>query len=377
MPSNDYHTYHLHNSTPLLKFPILNTDLIPNKPLNHINCIYTNATSLGCSKLAELSAICHSEKPHIVFITETWFTTNSVSYLSNYQSFRADRISHGGGVAIFASNSLSIAILPKFQNTISEQLWLNLKLGKDSLILGCIYRPPNSKFDTDSEILHNINLAANLIKSRHYTGLILAGDFNFPNVSWSHLTPEVKGTPNCSSAKFIDCHTENSFTQHVDKPTFIKADNTPSNILDYVITESHNRISLINHLPLLGTSNQGHSLLSWKYYLTSEKIPKKSFSSKYCYSRGNYLGFDNYISDIDWKNVFCNLTVDLCYNKFIELYMSACNNFIPTQIRLSVPKYRSLWMTSDLLALVSQKKKLFYKNLASNWLISNILPVFL
>lgn len=61
------------------------------------------------------------------------------------------------------------------------------------------------------------------------------------------------------------------------------------------------------------------------------------------------------------KNVFCNLTIDLCYNvyrniKFIEIYMSACNNFIPTQTRLTVPKYRSLWMTSDLLAFVSQKK---------------------
>ena len=54
----------------------------------------------------ELNVLSLVLNPHIIFITETWFTERSAPYFSNYDLFRRDRIDYHGGVAIFIRNDL-------------------------------------------------------------------------------------------------------------------------------------------------------------------------------------------------------------------------------------------------------------------------------
>ena len=83
--------------------------------------------SLNTTKLHELIAITSMDKPHIIFITETWFTDTSNSIIPNYKVFKADRLKHGGGIAIYIRSDLRITELP-YPHTHSEQLWLELKI---------------------------------------------------------------------------------------------------------------------------------------------------------------------------------------------------------------------------------------------------------
>lgn len=171
-------------SPPLLNW--IQHDRTIQKYINKLNCIYTNATSLNTTKLHELIAITSMDKPHIIFITETWFTDTSNSIIPNYKVFRADRSTHGGGIAIYTRSDLRITELP-YPHTHSEQLWLKLETINEKITLGCIYRPPPSPRNVslttsaDNEIIKNIKMAKKWSKNG---GLLITGDFNFPNIAW-------------------------------------------------------------------------------------------------------------------------------------------------------------------------------------------------
>ena len=55
----------------------------------------------------------------------------------------------------------------------------------DKMLVGVVYRSPNSSFDNSSKI---INLIPNLSEYVRYSHCLLMGYFNFSNVSWTTLT---------------------------------------------------------------------------------------------------------------------------------------------------------------------------------------------
>lgn len=60
---------------------------------------YTNATSLN-NKIDELRLQNEIYEPGVIFVTVTWFKAESDVNINNYNIFRKDRKTHGGGVCI-------------------------------------------------------------------------------------------------------------------------------------------------------------------------------------------------------------------------------------------------------------------------------------
>ena len=70
--------------------------------------MYCNCRSL-IPKLDELRVICQAYKPDVVCLVETWLSTDifvSELFIPNYTIVRHDRNRHGGGVALYVSNSV-------------------------------------------------------------------------------------------------------------------------------------------------------------------------------------------------------------------------------------------------------------------------------
>lgn len=102
------------------------TDIISNN--SSLKCYYTNATSL-CNKFEELELIAKTDKPDIIFITETWFCESFSPSLSGYESYchnRKDR--RGGGVCIFINQSFKSYEVqdPTLCDDDVEQKWCGL-----------------------------------------------------------------------------------------------------------------------------------------------------------------------------------------------------------------------------------------------------------
>ena len=130
-----------------------------------LNCYYTNATSLNSEKLAELDLKVNLEKYHIIFITETGFTELLIASLSNYYLFRKDRLTWIR-VCIYIRKDLNSTDVPDeklnkiLSGSTSEQLWKSVSLGKEKILIGCIYRPP---LWTDHQ--NNVKIDNEIIKS--------------------------------------------------------------------------------------------------------------------------------------------------------------------------------------------------------------------
>ena len=72
-----------------------------------LRCWYTNATSLE-NKWDQFKAeLLEKNQPHLVFVTETWFSDVSLKLLDNYVIFNKDREARREwGVSIYVRNGV-------------------------------------------------------------------------------------------------------------------------------------------------------------------------------------------------------------------------------------------------------------------------------
>ena len=121
-------------------------------------------------------------------ITETWFNIKSITSVDNYSLFFKNREQiKGVGVAVYVRNDIeSFEIIEKgFDNLQSEQIWCRVVIARESILIGCIYRPNDTSTEINNEINRCLSLASKLVSKKKYNGLIVAGDFNFPKIKWN------------------------------------------------------------------------------------------------------------------------------------------------------------------------------------------------
>jgi hypothetical protein len=254
---------------------------------------YTNATSLN-NKIDELRLLLTIHKPDVVCITETWFKAESDVNINDYNIFRLDRATHGGGVCIYVKNTImsNESNVARLNETDIEQIWACLCFDKQKLLIGCIYRPPNSTPSVNSLIVESIVSARKSCYQKLYSDVVITGDFNFNSIDWSDSAcPYVTGDPQAQS--FIDCLNECFLTQCVSKPTFQKANYDSNNILDFIITNYDEKLSSIEHSPALGTTKQGHHLLKCKYIVNESRPVNDKRKTVKLYQNGNYKLFSD------------------------------------------------------------------------------------
>ena len=143
----------------------------------HLN-IRSLSKNYDCLK-TYLSTLTHSFS--VLAFSETWLTDDLLSLfpLSNYNSSHSCRNNRtGGGVSLYVSNAYNFIsrkdLSADFATTHVESVFIDLALGRKNVIVGCIYRPPDSDIITFNDALYstleNINKENKLC--------VLLGDFN-------------------------------------------------------------------------------------------------------------------------------------------------------------------------------------------------------
>ena len=96
-----------------------------------------------------------------------------------------------------------------------------LKMHKMTVLLGCIYRSPNSSYENTQKMY---KLLMNDYTSK-YRKICIVGDFNYPSIKWNG---EWTGP---QDNELIECIRDAHLTQMVSNPTR-RRDGQRSNILD-------------------------------------------------------------------------------------------------------------------------------------------------
>jgi len=205
-----------------------------NGSIGFHSIMHINARSL----LANIDLLCANlnllkNKFSIICVSEVWSCQSTERFISipGYNCVcRSRSTGRGGGLALFFDSDLDIIIkdrpdLDSPDSIVYESLIVQIsqsnKAAKD-IIVGVLYRPPNTNIDT---FLSNLsNLLDTLNKENRPTYLL--GDYNIDLLK-----------QNTHSESFLNLLLSSGFYPKIDRPT--KVTNTTATLIDNILTNVH------------------------------------------------------------------------------------------------------------------------------------------
>lgn len=313
--------------------------------------MYTNTDNL-MNKRHELEAAISEYTPHIVCITE-FAPKNTATPIqeSELQITGYDLFSNiencKRGVLIYTISSLkaSPSTVTDMYN-FEEHCWCEIKLrDNDRLLVGCIYRSPNSDSINNEKILNDLNNTATL----KYSHLLICGDFNHPGINWDG---DERGGDAAARA-FVEGMRDTFLHQHIISPTHFHASHR-ANILDLVFTNEEGMINNIKHEAPLGKSHHQTLIFNLNCYAPREGANKTS----YLYEKADYDNMREYMSATDWNIMLENQSCDDAWKLFLEKFNVAMDKHIPKRTNKNKRK-KPLWMNPAAIAKLKKKHKAF------------------
>ena len=330
----------------------------PN-PNNHLKVFYTNADSLS-NKLIELLTIINNNSPDVICITETKPKNNQgdfIPYDLDNTGFMSFHNNNGRGISIYVKNTLPSEVVT-FETDFCISLWVRIRIRNSTVLIGCIYRSPNSSPENNAKLNTLIQSAVNLKEGV----TIITGDFNYKEVDWN--LNQVRCGPEHPASVIHDTINDLFLSQLVMEPTRFRSGEN-QNTLDWVITDSPNKIGNLNYGPPLGEKGD-HCTLTFDLTVTFDRNEK---GGNFQYSKGLFNEFRSYIGNIDWKDTLFNKSVEEAWSCFQNEMSTAIHQFIPR----SKPKLHKSppWTNKETRSAIKKKNKAWstYKRHKSeeNW----------
>ena len=141
----------------------------------------------------------------------------------------------------------------------AEQVWCGIKIGKDSILIGCIYRTPDLSYESNIEILTTIKRARRGWTQEGVGHSNIGNEKNFLNsIDDSFLTQVV----NFTAYKMIENYKE-------------RAKLEKESILDPIFTSEPIRLLKLSKGPILSNTESGHYKLHCKFSVGRNTENKK------------------------------------------------------------------------------------------------------
>ena len=286
-------------------------------------------------------------KPQIISVTETngeeWLN-DAVFKIDDYNMYRSDRIrKKGGGTILYVRKEVEQRVCRALSSNECESsawCWVVEKGGK-KILVGSVYRSPNSSRQNDENLLKQL-LHANEIAGDNR--VLLLGDFNVPGVDWADM--DVRRGATWIDKRILDVVRDCFWYQHVKEDT--RYMNEQSSMLDLVFTKEEGDVRNIEHLPPLGRSDHemviGELVTEWK-----SKVVHKP---RRLYQKGNYDKIIEELNLVNWGEEFEGKTVHECWIIFKTKLIELVEKYIP----MSTPRdYNEPWMNKSLMRYWKKK----------------------
>ena len=330
----------------------LNPGPFKSLKFGHLNCRSLNNED----KFNELSFIVKDYNFHIFALTETWLNNNISSDNFKIPGFnpiiRLDREGRvGGGVALFAVDSLVVKRRHNLEIVGLEFLWVEFSASGSNFLCGVCYRPPDDNivscshfFDSFQKMLDIISLSPNKYK------IVILGDFN------AHYNEQIPGDSTEIGKQLHRFLESNNLAQLISEPTRVTQGN--STILDLLITDccmgEFSNTGIISP-PL----NCDHSIICGEI----NNCPQRSPSFKrdvWNFNDVNITNLNQELEHANWSQYLENETdIDVIYSKWYRKFRSIIEKHIPLKSVTIRPNDKP-WM-NGLIRLAIRKRNRFLK----------------
>jgi exonuclease III len=296
-----------------------------------------------------------STKFTIIGLTETWLTESnaqcySIEEYKHYFDLRKNR--RGGGISLFVKNHITVIERSDLyvQNALCQSLFIELE--KDNLnisenvIIGLIYRPPNTDVREFNEYLSDI-----LEKiTREMKPIYLMGDFNINLLDIDNHIP---------SSEFIELLYSNGLYPMITKPTRIQ--NNSATLIDNIF---HNNINASNFNGILYTDISDHlpifsiDLNTKKHVDSSQPQQNSQFRN---ISENNIKKFIYKLSNFDWSSVTRDCHGHSAFKSFYNNFQQMYNECFPFKVIKHKYLNRKPWLSLAMQNSIKLKNKLYLK----------------
>lgn len=258
----------------------------------------------------------------------------------------------GRGVAVFTHARLKANNVPVTPGNFKDAVFCSIRLrNNDHLLLGCIYRSPNSSRENND----NLEKVMAWAMSLNYSHVCITGDFNYKEIDWE--SNSANASNNHQSTKFLIKVNDLFLYQHVEEPTHYRAEQTPSR-LDLVFTNEPNLVSDLKYETPLGASH--HLVLPFKLRCyTEDRSSARKIIHKF--AEGDYEGLRRFIGEHKWQECEDSAQVGDLWREMTEVVQEGINKFIPKKIidTGTTQKTKPPWMNTKALEKIKSKHKAF------------------
>lgn len=228
--------------------------------------------------------------------------------LNGYTMYRADRLRHGGGVAIFVRSSIKSKLCVKsgVEDQV-EHLFVEVSSSNGSMLIGCVYRPNRHiNFSSLFNLLETLTVS--------FSDILISGDFNSDILSDSSLIDFMTSiglTPTNTS-------TPTHFTQ------------SSHSLLDIFFVNDTSKVLLYDQISAPCFSKHDLIFMAYDFLGTSieQKISYRDFNKL------NYNLLESSFSEVDWSLIFNLTSVDdqlmFLQNNIVSLYSAT----VPLKTRI-------------------------------------------
>ena len=318
----------------------------------HVNC---RSLSKNFDSLHNLIGIIPKRLTAIA-VSETWTTsiTEKNFNIDGYNFICNSRTSKlGGGVGFFIDSDFSFSIRDDLlvMKDYLECVFVEINQ-KDSvkIIVGCVYRPPNSDLNLFNANLITILNILNVKKNKIPT--FIMGDFNLDLLHCDTHSP---------TEEFLNNFISHSYLPTIRYPTRVTEfsatllDNIFTNNIHYMMDSAILYNDISDHLPVILHVN-----------LKLDKVKKCNTISKRLYNEESISNFKHELTNVNWTDLYAASNSDdakigysLFLNKFTELFESnfplKCKNLNNSQAP------RQVWITNGLIKSCRKKSNLYRK----------------
>jgi hypothetical protein len=307
---------------------------------------YTNADCLN-NKTAELMALAESENFQAICISET--LPKNIACRESYTNFEmigynSFHSNTGRGVSIYVRDDFRVERL-SVNTSYEDNIWIELSVpNRRNLIIGCIYRSPNSCENNNKALLKLLEEVSNM----RCKDTIIVGDFNYKEINW--VNKSVQGRVDHPAATFFDTVNDLFLTQMITEPTRYRVGET-ENVLDLVLTNSEDLIDEIRLRPPLGERGD-HCVISFCVDLNIDVI---RYGENFNFYKGNYDIMREEIGKVDWESELANKSPNEAWVKFFTTISHLINKFVPKRsgkVRKSQP-----WVNIEVKNAIRNKNK--------------------
>ena len=302
-----------------------------------------------------LNSICGVNKVDITLLQETWLTSENKNRLNipGYKHFVAHRPNKkGGGVSILINDELKSREIPLMDlGPSTESIFVEIKLEDRRLVVGSMYRPPNTK---SSDFITNFEKILKILKLSEKTDVIIGLDHNLDFL---------KASKHKETSLFINRVFDCGLLPCITRPTRIT--HSSASLIDSILVSGklHDHClsgiaisDLSDHLPCLITLT--HFQKTNNRNLILEKKDVSSMNLKHVSSNLN----------IDWPAFFQDTSdVSDAFEKFHGILTKSIENRCPMR-KIKISKKRIIkepWLTKGIISSSRKQLRLYKKSLTT------------